>query len=68
MVLEALRAMTPGERLRLASRLSVEADELRMAGLRVRHPEADQSELFMRLLALKHGAPFVESTFGWTAA
>jgi hypothetical protein len=66
-VVDSLRAMTPGERLRLASRLSVEADEFRLAGLRERHPAALEPELLMRLLTLKYGARFVAGAFGWIA-
>jgi hypothetical protein len=67
LVFESLRAMSEGERLLLASRMSVEADQLRLAGLRDRHPEASESELLMRLRELKYGSQYAAETCGWTA-
>lgn len=43
------------------------ADELALAGIAQRHPEADADERRMRLLALKHGPELIRAAYGWSA-
>jgi hypothetical protein len=46
---ELLRAMPPERRLEAAMGLSQDVREMALAGLRLRHPEADEQELRVRL-------------------
>ncbi|MCA9291542.1 MAG: hypothetical protein KDA25_10460 [Phycisphaerales bacterium] len=50
--LEILRRMTPAQRLEKALELSALAKELFLAGLRHRHPDADETTI--RRLMLEH--------------
>jgi hypothetical protein len=61
---ELLRAMTPERRLEAAMRLSRGVRELALAGLRVRHPEADEHELRVRLTVRLYGRAAGTRLFG----
>ena len=52
---ERWRAMAPAEKLALADSASAAVRELAMAGLRLRHPDADDRELFLRYAILTLG-------------
>ena len=49
------RAMRPEEKLRLVAELNAAADQMALAGLRLRHPTASEHERFLRLALLKLG-------------
>ncbi len=51
--IEAWRAMTPAAKLRLVSELVRASEELALAGVRLRHPSADEREQRLRLAALR---------------
>lgn len=53
--LEGWRRMTPLEKLRTVSALSRGAQELTLAGIRQRHPEASERECLLRLAEIKIG-------------
>ncbi len=53
--LELLRATPPVERLRIAAGLSVATKRLAIAGIRQRHPDADEAEVRRRLALLLYG-------------
>jgi hypothetical protein len=59
-----LRERGPEERLRAADDLSRAVRELALAGLRMRHPLADQRELRVRLAVLLYGRAAGERLFG----
>ena len=59
--------LKPAERARRVRDLTIFANSLAIAGLRRRHPDADEGELFLRLAALRLGADLVEQAYGWRA-
>ena len=64
----AYAAMTPEERLRRASKLSLAVQEIALAGLRQRHPGASERELGLRLVALRIPVDAMLAIFGWAPA
>ena len=60
-----LRKMTPAQRLEAADRLSRSVRELALAGLRERHPAADETELRVRLTARLYGRDASRRVHGW---
>ena len=59
------RGMSPAEKLRLVSELTRSANQLAMAGLAHRHPQADRQELLLRLAVQRLGADVVAQVYGW---
>jgi hypothetical protein len=66
--IEKLRAMTMDERAALVSALNSACDDLARAGIRRRHPDADEHEITMRLGALKYGVDLMREAYGWNAS
>lgn len=64
-LVERWRAMTPAEKSRIAGDLARMADEVALAGLRRRFPEADERELWLRLVTMKSGPDLVREVYGW---
>lgn len=58
--LELLRATPPERRLQIAAGLSVATKRLAIAGIRERHPEADEAELRRQLARLLYGEEAAE--------
>jgi hypothetical protein len=52
---QLLRAMPPERRLEAAMRLSRGVREMALAGIRMRHPQADEHELKVRLTVRLYG-------------
>ena len=61
---ELLRARAPHERLAIAMSLTRAVHELAMAGLRARHPAADEHELRVRLAVRLYGRDAAVRLFG----
>lgn len=61
---ELLRAMTPGERMLRAASLSQTVRLLALAGLRQRHPLADEDELRRRLVVRLYGREYAQKVLG----
>lgn len=61
---ELLRRMTPERRLEAAMRLSDAVRELALAGIRERHPKADEIELRVRLTVRLYGRVQAQRLFG----
>lgn len=61
---ELLRRMPPEKRLEAAMRLSLAVRELALAGLRARHPGADEQELRVRLTVRLYGRDCARRLFG----
>lgn len=61
---ELLRAMPPERRLEAAMKLSAAVRALALAGLRSRHPTADEKELRVRLTVRLYGRAAAERLFG----
>jgi hypothetical protein len=68
MQFERLRAMSPEERGEILTSLTLAVQELAIAGLRQRYPEATEDELWLRLAVRRLGADVVQRVTGWTAA
>ena len=64
---ERYARMTPAEKVARAMELTRTACTLALAGLRERHPEADDRELLLRLAALRLGPEVVHRAYGWRA-
>ena len=56
---------SPAERAALTRSLTLTANTLALAGLRMRHPESTEHELLLRLAVLRLGADVVERVYGW---
>jgi hypothetical protein len=65
--MDCYRRMSPAERLRRVSDLTVGACMVSLAGLRQRHRGATERELLLRLAVLRLGAETVARVYGWTA-
>lgn len=61
---ELLRAMPPERRLEAAMRLSRAVRELALAGIRQRHPGADEAEVRCRLTVRLYGRACAMRLFG----
>jgi hypothetical protein len=64
LVFDGIAAMSPAERLLLAARLCAAAEQLSIAGLRLRHPRASEEELHRRAGALRLGRDLTLRAFG----
>ena len=64
LVFDGLAAMQPADRLRLAASLCAAAEQLSIAGLRLRHPHASEEELRRRAGALRLGRESTLRAFG----
>ena len=60
-----LRAMAPQRRLEVACKLTKTTRELAVAGIRQRHPDADEDEVRRRLLGSRGGAHPWEGREQW---
>lgn len=63
--LDLYRRMPPEEKWRRVDDLTRLAHGAALAGLRARHPGADEHELLLRLAALRLGADLVARVYGW---
>jgi len=59
--------MSPAEKATRVVELTRAACMLTLAGLRQRHPGANESELLLRLAVLRLGADAVSRAYGWRA-
>ena len=64
MVFERLRSMSPAERLGLLTAACASVEQVSLAGLRHRHPDAPHEELLMRAAALRVGRETMLRFFG----
>lgn len=64
-VLQDLYAsMTPAQKLRRMSELTLAANRLALAGLAARHPDESRQELLLRLARLRLGDDLVDRVYG----
>ncbi len=68
LLIERYRAMKPADKIDLVRRLSRASQELARAGARMRHPEADERELRMRVASTRLPAWVMRQVFGWGGA
>jgi len=64
-LLERWRAMTTAEKAALVERLTRASEALALAGIRDRHPHADEEELRLRLGGLRIGRRLMVEVYGW---
>lgn len=62
--IDLLRAMPPGRKLLLAADISAAVKALALAGVRVRHPRASESEIRRRLATLLLGEELARKVYG----
>lgn len=62
---ELLRRLTPAQRLEVASSLTESVREFAMAGLRHRHPLANEEELRCRLTVRLYGREVARRLYGF---
>jgi hypothetical protein len=60
---ERLRQLTPLERLQIVSRLNRGVRRMAMAGIRLRHPNASDDEVRIRLVVRLYGRAAAERLF-----
>ena len=61
---ELYASMTPAEKLRRMSQLTLAANQLALAGLAARHPGETRGELLLRLARLRLGDDLVDRAYG----
>ena len=61
--IERWRAMTPAEKLHLVSSISRTAFALTLAGLRHRHPDESEREIFLRFAVINLGRELAERAY-----
>lgn len=64
---DALRRMNVQRRAEILTALTLAVQELALAGLRQRYPDASDDELRLRMAAHRLGADTVRRAWGWTA-
>lgn len=62
-----LQTMTPSEKAIVVTQLSRATEAMAAAGIRQRHPDADEYEVTMRLRALHIEPTLLREAFGWSA-
>lgn len=62
---EILRQMSPHARLALMTELTLSAQRLAFAGVRLRYPNASDDEIWLRLAARRLGDEMVRKIYGW---
>jgi len=65
-LIERYRAMSPADKLRIVRQLSLTTQELALAGLKRRFPEASPRELQLRLAATRLDRDTLRAAFGWS--
>ncbi len=63
--IELYRRMTPVQKARLVRDVTLTANIMGLAGLRQRHPAADDRELLLRLAVLRLGEELVARAYHW---
>lgn len=64
---ERYASMSPADKAARMGELTRAACTLALAGLRARHPAADERELLLRLAVLRLGAETTSRAYGWRA-
>lgn len=65
LLVERYRGMSAAEKIRLFRELSRASQELALAGIRRRYPDADDSELRMRAAATRLDERTMREVLGW---
>ncbi len=67
-LVEGFRAMSPARKMELLDQMTLAAQELSLAGLRLRHPDADERTLELMLASLRLDRETMVRVFGWDPA
>ncbi|MFN7926316.1 MAG: hypothetical protein U0Q16_39825 [Bryobacteraceae bacterium] len=67
-LMELIRTMTPGEKLRQAFRLTRFMIRMQEAAIRREHPEAPGPEIHLRAASRRLGRELMISAYGWDPA
>lgn len=62
---ELIRRMSFAERAERMTALTLAVQELAFAGMKLRHPEADDDEIWLRLAANRLGRALVKKVYGF---
>lgn len=62
---EIWRRMSAQEKFDEVAALNADADRLAEAGVRLRHVDADEREVFLRVAALRNGRELSIAAYGW---
>lgn len=65
LVVERWRAMTPRDKLDEVAALNESVEQLAAAGVRQRHPTADEEAVRLRVIALRLGRDLMVDVYGW---
>ncbi len=65
LLIEGLRAMTPSEKLQIVNQLTLAVQQLALADVRRRHPNADDRELELRVASRWLEPKLMLAAFGW---
>jgi hypothetical protein len=65
LIWQRLREMSPSEKAEMTVRLTNDCLALAAAGIRQRHPGADDHEMRMRIGVLRVGPELMLQAFGW---
>jgi hypothetical protein len=63
--MQVLRSKTPGERIAIAFNLTEFALQMAESGVRARHPQASEREIFLRCAALRIPRDLMIRAYGW---
>ena len=64
-LIQRYRNMSPAEKLAIVSALTQAAEDLALAGVRLRHPDAPHDELRLRVAARRLSPESMTAAFGW---
>ncbi len=64
-LIEGLRAITPSEKLQIVNQLTLAVQQLALADVRRRHPDADARELELRVASRWIEPELMLAAFGW---
>jgi hypothetical protein len=64
-LIEGFRAMTPSQKLQIVSQLTLAVQQLALADVRRRHPNADARELELRVASRWIEPKLMLAAFGW---
>ena len=65
LVFEHLRSLSPAQRAEQVTAMTESMHEVVQAGIRLRHPEASDEELFYRTAARWLGPELTKRVYGW---
>ncbi len=58
--------MTPSQKAKVVTELNRATEAMAVAGIRARHPDADEHEVLMGLRALHIDPELIREAFGWS--